>query len=327
MLDTLTVLSLRGTFGESKIKDFCPAFLLNEWNLWPIGSPLIINTRRVQDQRFAVMAQALMTINQSVAGAGLQLTPPGQTLMPFGNEHLISDHRVLEIDFFDPGKIRRLIEYIHDVGSISFVVVGMTGQVSLAADLAKYVVSAFKYHSISHFNGWKMDNKYLSGADDMKLGLLSMFDLPYCLPIFNKRKADGIGISFGTITKNATIKYGQPHRIAQADMILNNYQDNLFLVDGSYLCAPWHFGDDMIREMTDYARMELAILKDKAIRESKANSKKQFEYEKWETCTITEVKQIDMPTPEEQLVEAGAWGKLKIKDLFYNSGSSNNTSS
>lgn len=270
MFDVPTVLSLKSTFGNVDYSQFIPAFTLTEYEYYSIGQPVIMQ-RGSEQLENSVYVQTLMHGNQAGGGIGPAFRTIGTALKPFGNENFIRDHRILDIDFFDPDKVSRLIQYLHDVGSISFVILGEVGQRSIAADLAKYIVPKFGFHTIMYFNSW-MSGKFLAGADDMKLGLLNMFDVRYCLPIFNRRKADGIGVSCSIITKKATIEYGAVHRLNCLDFVLNNYEDNLMIVDGAYLCEPWHIGSAIVRDFEAQAAVNLKVAGEKDLKKGSAEA-------------------------------------------------------
>lgn len=258
MIETDVALGFKSIFVDQGPENLCPAITKCEVEQWPLGTPLIVEKHNIGKMKM-VWARSMLVPNQEVSGHGGNLKVGGPDLLPFGNENLITDHKIIEIDYFDPGKLDRLIEYIKDVGSISFIISSELGQKNLPYDLYKYLIRRFQYHTTMYFNGWS--NKYFSGTEDMKLGLVNIFNLPYCLPIFNGRRADGIGIGASIITKNASVSSGELNHIARVEIIFNNYEENLFVVDGSYMCEDWPYSQNLADDFRRFADQKLEYKK------------------------------------------------------------------
>ena len=270
MIDVFSALSIAHNFEKSAWEHLVPVIMLQEYDPWRMGTPVIADKRYLDHERMAATAITLMTTSANTGGMGYVLTPDVDSIKPFGNPNLITDHKLLEIDYFDPEKVKRLLEYVHDVGSISLCIVGEVGQRSFPADL-RNLVSDFRFHTGTYFNSWLGMGKHLNSKKDSKITLVNMFDVSYCMPIFNNKKVDGIGISYNIITEEATMEYGQPHRIAQLDIILSNYDENLFIVDGAILAEPWVYDANMQQNLNLAAAYKLIVASSDDKRKIKAS--------------------------------------------------------
>jgi len=150
-------------------------------------------------------------------------------ISPVGLKPLYKNHKVLTVSKFDIGKFDRLLEFVRDIGGISLVIEYETGR-RAAPDSIKQIEKVFKYSSLFYYNAWT--NKFLKDKEDKFICILTLLDIPYCLPLFNMRKVDGIGLSFTGAIVKASKAQGYLHRTFRADFIYSNYEDNVFFVDG-----------------------------------------------------------------------------------------------
>lgn len=269
MINKFIALSIAHNFEKEAFRHLVPAILLYEYDPWSIGTPVIADNRYIGSKGLNINCLLLMTTSSVTGGAGYIISPSVETIKPFGNQSLIKDHKVVEIDFFDPAKTQNLIEYVRDVGSITLCILGEVGQRSFPTDL-RHLVNEYKFHTNTYFNSWLSMGKHLKNKKDVKFTMINIFNLPYCIPIFNNKKVDGIGISYNIVTKGASIEYGQPHRLAQLDIMLSNHDENLFIVDGSIRCDPWEYTSDIQMEMERTAEHKLTVISEAELRKMKS---------------------------------------------------------
>lgn len=267
MIDKYTALGLRGTFGKES--DFKPAILTREFDPWPIGTPGVIyypEFEAYKDRRARMNFATLMYGTTRIAGMGQTLTPYNTKIKTFGKADLIDSHRVLEIEHFEPEKARRLIEYVKDVGSVSLLIEGELGQRSFLNDL-RYLINEFRYHTASYVNITGLDRKFLMSEGDKRLTLITLLDIPYCSPIFNFKRVDGIGLLYRVITKDATLQYGAPHALSRLDLLLTNYEDNIFIMDGEVVCGKNKLSTGLIVDLQSVLMHKLSIKNDEKLKE------------------------------------------------------------
>lgn len=293
MIEKEVALGINCYFGSANMVR--PAILIKEYDPLPIGTPILIIGRENPDSALdkETVACTFMNCSQRAAGSISTFRPRYSIVKEFGDKNLIEKHKMVEIEYFNPSKTQRLIEYVHDVGSLSMCIYNDIGQRSFPKDLFN-LINAFKYHNINFYNSWFNPSKFLRNKKDSQLMLINLFDLPYSIPIFNFRKVDGIGISCNIITEHASIEYGRPHCLAKLDMVLNNYRENLLIVDGSYVAEAWEFGKNIANDLQKLAERKLNIAKEN----SNNHKQKYTNISKIELHGLDKKVKYDSPVPE-----------------------------
>ena len=118
------------------------------------------------------------------------------------------------------------------MGAISIVIECQPGR----SDIIKNIMQLnnyFKYHELFSYNN--QGQKSLRDQEDRYVCVVSLFDLQYCIPIFNTKKVDGIGVRIITTCNKSSEEYGYLDPVVRADFILSNYEDNVFFVDGVHI--------------------------------------------------------------------------------------------
>jgi hypothetical protein len=230
-------------FGVSDIsknnkQEINHAILISEYEAWPLGTPILIgqipkeNELLKSDSRMP--GRILISPNGDCDGYGYNVNPYIDLIRPINLKPLVPRHKVLTVTQFLTSKLPRLIEYVHDMGSISFCITSKYALTHLVVDYLKDFAKHFKYNTVTSCR-WPGDKKYLASEKDIVFGVLTFIDIVYCIPIFDTKKVDGVGMNFSLVTKEASEKYGSLHRLATIDMILSNYSNNVFVVDGSLI--------------------------------------------------------------------------------------------
>jgi hypothetical protein len=259
MLTKETALGLKHTFGP--IENFTHGILIQEWDPWPIGTPFITPTEQFEkaDPRESISAGLLMNVDQNTAGAGYHINPHRKVVVPTGIKPIIPGHRVISIDHFDTQREKRLIEYVHDVGSITLCIETLHSQIDMVHKLAS-LIRSFKFNNQLYFNTWLGKDRYLLDEEDAKITVINMFNIPYCIPIFNLKRIDGLGISYNIAIKKASEKDGRLHRLAQLDIVLSNHQENILLVDGAYIGSQWPYDKNTEKSLIKAAEFKVKLM-------------------------------------------------------------------
>lgn len=254
MLDSNTILGIRGRFG---CENYSHAILTQNLDCWPCGVPVVYPSDIDLDYRRnpATHVGTLITPCQ-VSGGVEQLNVHSRIVHPVNLRPLCGNHKVLTVSEFDIGKLDRLIEFIHDVGGVSLVIERMKGRQNLIKGIVN-LANKFRYNSTFHYNEW--GSRYLDGEDDSYLCVLTFLDLPYCVPLFNMNKIDGIGLSLSGVTLKASMSSGQLHRTFRADLIYSNYEENVFVIDGVEVNRKSSTDHKMYDSMAGYAGQTLEI--------------------------------------------------------------------
>ena len=273
MLESNIILGTRANLEGCD--QFAHGILTQEWEHWPVGTPVIFPDSGLENSGGSVQCMSLFTPTQRCAGGPESRSTPTSLICPVNLRPLAENHRVLTISEFDLGKFDRLMEYIRDVGAISFVVDFQSGFKSIPKQMRK-IEKLFEYSALFFFNSW--GTKYLEGPDDKYVGVVSIFDLPYCVPLFNMRRVNGIGFSFSGVTINASKNYGQLHRVFKVEFVYSHYPDNIFVIDGVTYNQVRPMDSPHYKELLNMAGQTLPVI---PASEKKKQAKEQLDYERY----------------------------------------------
>lgn len=228
MLDSNTILGIR-TYLECE--EYEHGLLTQNNDCWPCGTPIIYRAGILEaDRRRVSTTQAYVLMPPSQRAGGVEYAQVHlNAISPVGLKPLCKNHKVITVSRFDISRFDRLLEFVRDVGGISLVIEYEAGR-KAAAVAIKQLERFFKYSSLFYYNTWT--NKCLEDKEDKFVCILTLLDIPYCMPLFNMRKVDGIGLSFTGALVKTSKALGYLHRTFRADFIYSNYEDNVFFVDG-----------------------------------------------------------------------------------------------
>lgn len=224
MLDSNIILGTRGFLG---CEEYEHGLLTQNEGDWLCGTPIVYPAGAIE--KYAPHPiYTLITPSQRSAGTELAQVRCGG-ISPVKLKPLYKGHKILTVSSFDLGKFGRLLEFVKDVGGISLVIEYDEGKREVSNSIQQLAME-FKYSSLFLFNVW--DDKFLWSEDDKLVCVLTFLDLPYCVPLFNMHKVDGVGLSFSGATIEGSMAHGYLRRIFRADIIYSNYEDNIFFIDG-----------------------------------------------------------------------------------------------
>jgi len=135
-------------------------------------------------------------------------------------------HRIITMPSFRRRVIDKILPDVKKCGVITAIMNerSATAFVNGLVPLTKY----YKYHSI--FNC----DQYLQSEERNieTIPIVSFFDIRHCIPIFNNRKVDGFGIIYETVLPDASKRSGELITSSSLCMVLSQFRENLFYVDG-----------------------------------------------------------------------------------------------
>jgi hypothetical protein len=265
-LDSNTILGIPGVLGCS---DYKHAIITQDYESWPCGVPVVYPAEHdLSQRRNSTTAMSLFTPNQHGNGRN-NYSVPNVIMQPLNLKPLIDNHETLYISEFDPGKWDRLTEFVRDVGGISLVVEPSIGRRNMSKSVRE-IERKFKFSALYYYNAW--GSKKLQEEEDRFVCVLTFLDLPYCIPLFNMRRVDGLCLSFSGAVTHASLGYGALDRVFHADFVFSNYEDNIFVIDGVTVNKPRSTDNSIFKEMEKMAARELEV--------GKTLKKKKLPYDK-----------------------------------------------
>jgi len=272
------------------------AILTQNYDYLPCGTPVMV---AVKKQR------TLACINVFPARAS---TSYGYTWLPenvlkfIDKVPLHETHKVKNVEEFDYSQFSTIIKSVKEYGGISFVSNKKATAVSII-DSIKSIVREYKHSSLFQFNIY--GGRFLSGKDDDLLSVISFFDFTHCIPLFNLKKVDGMGISFTQVLRKHSQLIGKQVNTFRIDIVVSNHSDNLFTIDGATIDQEYKITDALYREIRSRIKTDLPIHKAKL----KLKSKKQSKY------TIDEAVCIGYDKSVEEVQSPPVVGHVEVDEV------------
>jgi hypothetical protein len=204
--------------------------LVNDYEHIPCGSPVVLDKDYFNNPDVREMRAFSLFTSRAGMDPNSDFTLPKDYFELVSLKPLVRTHRTVSIEQYNPDKAVHIGEYVKHLGGITFVVEDEIARIKLANDLF-YLTKVYKYNSLLYHN--KFGRKYLRGEDDCVLGIVSFFSLPYCVPIFNTKKVDGMGVSYCEAIMKESIDQNRLIRTYRMDFVLSNFEENLFVIDGA----------------------------------------------------------------------------------------------
>lgn len=181
--------------------------------------------------------------------------------------HIIDDRLVLPIDKFKFNKMSKIDEFVKTNGAITFQLNNLKHAASLMENFRK-LSENYKHTAVIERSTGGSRNS----AKDTIVTYLSFYDLPYAIPVYNNKKANGLGIHLMFMWDYSTEKSGSPHYTGEIFVATNQYPDNLLFVDGQKAFPEGQLGNDYIAHFRQLLEKESVRQKDN--KKSVSSSKK-----------------------------------------------------
>jgi hypothetical protein len=150
-------------------------------------------------------------------------------IIPTDPKQLINGHRIEILDKFPLNSIREISTVAKERGGVSFIINDRKEMARTVRGLFKSAAKDFKYVECfgQETNAYGPENM----GDDLALSI-TLMDLPYCIPIYDTRRLDGVGLIASLFYPKSTEKKGDLRYHDIFALVLSNYADNIFKIDG-----------------------------------------------------------------------------------------------
>lgn len=141
---------------------------------------------------------------------------------------------------FDNYKTRTMRLFVHESVDILIAAAKTYGVVSFFLtpkagigflDHIYWLLNKFKYHTAYSQNTRSLSDSLCTEKDTI-LPVVTVFDIPLCIPVLNKKRCDGIGLNYEIILPKSTEYEKSPATLGCLTILLSNFRDNLFYLDG-----------------------------------------------------------------------------------------------
>ena len=203
-----------------------PALIINsEGQSVPTYTPVIVE----EDIGYKRATIYFPTVTGHV-NRGFVLIKQKESFIPLKPEGIIQNRRVKIIDEFEYKKLRKIKEFVRSNGAITFVIESPKEILEFMKSLEQFKKEFF-CTSFCGSNSPGGNKKPLVKGDQLAL-IITIYDLKYAIPIYNKKKADGMAVSITLMWPKGSEQLDQLIHINEMHFIVNSYPDNILFVDG-----------------------------------------------------------------------------------------------
>ena len=219
-----------------ELKDIIPITISFDLNKYiPSGSPGVVlksSLLAAKENQLQSIQAAFPFPTKKGLSPGIVIDVNYKNLYLLPQKNLIRDHKIKIIDTFEKDKLRDIGNYVADNAAITFTFSNLKAT-SVFWESIPYLCSTYKYTTFFyHLAGGR---KRESSKEEF-IPFVSFIDLPYCIPVFDYRKIDGMGVCCGFVYKNGYEKDGEiiytTNTIDTLYFILSNHQANILYMDG-----------------------------------------------------------------------------------------------
>lgn len=189
-------------------------------------------------------------------------------------------YEIATMEAFGRKSIDALIGGARKYGIMSFFLNQKTGVRFL--DKIDQLKNRFKYHTVFSTN---KRNHYdvLYVREDIVQPVITVFDMRLCIPVFNHKRCDGVGLNYELILAKSTNYKSRLASFGCLSMLFSNFSDNLFYIDGVRILDPIYINEDVVETFKRYTNITIGSKKEK-------EKKKEEDYMR---CSSTTSSSID----------------------------------
>ena len=248
--------TLKQTFDIKTLNDIIPVTISFDPNKYvPSGSPgvvnknVLFNTARPEGRSVPVL---FPFSPKAGVTPGTCIKIHSKNIYQLPQKNLIVGHKVKIIDMFNVKKLKQIKDFVNANGAITFALFDAPSASDFFANIpdicSKYKHSTFFYHCGDRSDG------HMRNTDDMFVSFVSFIDINYCIPIFDHRKVDGMGVYCGFMYNN---KDGKGSVLIDVlCFVLSNHRENLFYTDGAKVGVESRVSTDVLKYMIQRIKLK-----------------------------------------------------------------------
>jgi hypothetical protein len=248
-----------------ELKNVLPVTISFDPNRYvPSGSPGVIlknNLLAAEKNQLVRVLFPFPTKRGLSPGIAIDVNYKNLHLLP--QKNLIKNHKVKIIDTFKKDSLCDIGNYVTTNAAITFTFSDLNAA-SIFWKEIPYLCSIYKYTSFFyHFGG----GRKRKNSKEKFIPFVSFIDLPYCIPVFDYRKIDGMGVCCGFINKNEYEENGKIISLTTIVdtlyFILSNHKANILYMDGIKLGDSAKIDTGILSYMSSFIEIEILYKKAK----------------------------------------------------------------
>lgn len=263
--------TLKQTFDIKTLNDIIPVTISFDPNRHvPSGSPGVVNKNALfNTECFESRSVPVLFPFSPRAGVtpGTCIKIHSKNIYELSQKNLIVGHKVKTIDTFNIKKLKKIKDFVKDNAAITFALFDASNAINFFANIpdicSRYSHSTFFYHYGDGLSG------YIRNTDDVFVSFISFIDINYCIPIFDHRKVDGMGVYCGSMYNNKKDKGSV--LIDALCFVLSNHRENLFYADGANVATESRISTDVLKYMIQRIKLKSECKTEKTVTDKMKN--------------------------------------------------------
>lgn len=146
-------------------------------------------------------------------------------------------------------------------------------------DKIHWLTSKFRYHTV-YTQNTRNPFDVICTENEVILPIITVFDISLCIPVLNKKRCDGIGLTYEIVLPKSTKHTGRLASAGCLVMLFSNFRDNLFYLDGVNILKERPINHDITKKFKQRTSVEIN-------RKRKKAKKKVERGEAYVECTCT----------------------------------------
>ena len=162
-----------------------------------------------------------------------------QNVIAVDDQPFTNNHKIKMVPRFDWSKVEAIQQYVEANGSLTIHISNYSadcgGEImgivmgKFFDGIADNLLNKYKYNSVEHH---VCDDSYKALASTDLAYYVTFISLPNCIPIFNRKKVHGMGMIYRAVKYRHSISSRMMSCPAQLAVILTDYPDNKYIIDG-----------------------------------------------------------------------------------------------
>jgi len=216
------------TQSLGKSGQLCSVEATDGYNGVLLGTPGIATLDSIKHKNPSARAFFVFPPNTGInAGSVLALSLVHNKNKPV----LFDDYKIKEVETFGFDKLNDIYDFVLKKGGLS-VVVNNCEEGTRFVEGMPVISEMFNYNSVIQSSNYNPPEAFCSGIEEEVNVVVTFLRLDHCIPIFNTKKVEGMGVICTLFPKNYSAKHSVVYKIREFSMLLSSFKDNVFVIDG-----------------------------------------------------------------------------------------------
>lgn len=247
----------------------------------------------------------------------------GENVIEMNPKRVLDDRPLIAVDKFDYRKLENVIGFVRASGAATYTIDGLSSIKDLITNIGNFK----KYFNYSAWLGHRTGNSGPDTSSENMIALMSIYDLKCIIPIYNRKKADGIGVHISFMWEKMTARSDRVRFSDEIFFALNNHTDNLLAVDGQPVYKSGFVGNDYINHLRDVVARE-DRRQNEVQKRTKMSKKKGSKSDSGQKKpTLQELKELsEMQSRPRRISKSAAWSAPSNNQYSYSTTTITTTS-